>query len=56
MFIGFHKKFPLFCQILTIFEFSLQIIEKYSNIKYYKYPSWGGGNVPGGRTDRLEKR
>jgi len=33
-------------------EFSRQIFEKYSNIKFHKIPSSGSQVVPWGRTDR----
>jgi len=37
-------------------QFSLQIIEKYSNIKYNKYALRGSGVVPYGRTDGRTNR
>jgi len=38
-------------QILIKLEFSRQIFEKYSNIKFHDNPSSGIGVVPHGRTD-----
>ena len=40
------------CQILMKLEFSRQIFEKSSNIKFHKNPSSGSRVVPCGRTDR----
>jgi hypothetical protein len=39
------------CQILMEHEFSRQIFEKYSSIKFHKNPSIGSRFVPCGRTD-----
>jgi len=39
------------CQIFMKFEFSRQIFEKYSIIKFHENPSGGNGVVPCGRTD-----
>jgi hypothetical protein len=41
MYIGFHVKYRYFCHILMKLEFSRQIFEKYSNIKFYENPSSG---------------
>jgi len=35
MYIGLHVKYHYYCQILMELKFSLQILEKYSNIKFY---------------------
>jgi len=40
------------CQILINLEFSGQIFEKYSNIKFLGNPSNGSRVVPCGQTDR----
>jgi len=39
-------------QILIKLKYSRQIFEKYSNIKFYKSPSFGSEIVPWGRTKR----
>jgi hypothetical protein len=39
------------CQILIKLEFSQQVFEKYSDIKFHENPSSGSGVVPCGRTD-----
>ena len=39
------------CKILMTLEFSRQICEKYSNIKFHQNPSSGSRVVPRGRTD-----
>jgi hypothetical protein len=36
-------------------EFSKQIFEKYTNLKFNENPSNGGRVVPSGRTDRHDK-
>jgi len=36
-------------------EFSRQLFEKYSNIKFHKNPSSGSRVVPWGRTDRIDE-
>jgi len=43
-------KYPFFCQILMKLEFSQQIFEKYSNIKFHENPS-SGSRVFSNRTD-----
>jgi hypothetical protein len=40
-----------YCQILMKTEFSRQISEKFSNIKFHEDPSSGSRVVPCGRTD-----
>jgi hypothetical protein len=40
-----------FCQILIQHEFSRQILEKSSIIKFHKNPSFGGQAVPCGQAD-----
>jgi hypothetical protein len=42
------------CQILMKLEFSRQIFQKYSNIKFHLNPS-SGSRVPRGRTDRHDE-
>ena len=44
-------KFPLFCQILMKLEFSRQIFEKYSIIKFHENPPSESRVVPCRRTD-----
>jgi hypothetical protein len=39
------------CRILVKLEFSRQIVEKYSNAKFYKNPSTGEQVAPFRRTD-----
>ena len=43
------------CQILAKIEFSRQIFEKYSNVKYYKNPASGSRVVKCGKTDRHDE-
>jgi hypothetical protein len=43
------------CQILMEFEFSQQILKKYSNIKFHKNPSSGSQVVTCGQIDRHDK-
>ena len=40
------------CQILLKLEFTRQIFEKYSNIKFHENPSSGSRVSPCGQTDR----
>jgi len=57
MYIGLHVKYRCYSgQILMQLEFSRQIFEKYSNIKFYENPSTGSRVVPCGRTDGLKDR
>jgi len=42
------------CPVLVKVEYSWQIFEKYSNIKFHENPSSGSRVVPCGRTDRHE--
>jgi hypothetical protein len=51
MYTGFHVTCPLFLSDLIKLEFSRQIFEKYSNIKFHKNSSSGRRVVPC-RTDR----
>jgi len=51
-YIGLHVKARHSCQILMKLEFSRQIFEKYSNIKFHENPSSGSRVVQCGRTDR----
>jgi hypothetical protein len=41
MYAGLHVKYPLFFQILMKLQFSRQIFEKYSDIKFHENPSSG---------------
>ena len=43
------------CQILTKFEFSWQIFEKYSKIEFHENPSIGSRVVPYWQTDRQDE-
>jgi hypothetical protein len=43
------------CQILIKLEFSQQIVEKYTNIKFQENSSGGSRVVPCGRTDKYNK-
>ena len=45
MYTGLHAPHPLFWLILMNLEFSRQIFEKYSNIKFHEYPSSGNWYV-----------
>jgi len=40
------------CLILMKIKFSLDIFEKYSNIKFHEYPSRGSRVIPCGQADR----
>jgi len=42
------------CHILMKLEFSQQILEKYSIMKFYKNPPSGSRDVPCGQTDRQD--
>jgi hypothetical protein len=44
------------CQTLIKLEFSRQIFEKCSHLKFYKNPSSGNRVIPRGRTDRQTRR
>jgi len=46
MYVGLHEEYRYSCQNLAKFEFSLHIVVKYSNIKFYENPSSGGRVVP----------
>jgi len=52
MYIGLHIKYPLFLSDFNRTEFSRQIIEKSSNIKFQENPSSGNRVVPFRWTDR----
>ena len=43
------------CPISMELEFSRQVFEKYSNIKFHENPSSGSKVVPCGRTDRNDE-
>ena len=51
MYIGLHvsERYP--CQMLIKYEYSLQIFEKSSNVKFHKNPSNGSRVVPCGQAD-----
>jgi hypothetical protein len=51
MYIGLHVNYPLFLAILMQLEFSGQIFEKSSNIKFLENPSSDSRVVLCGRTD-----
>jgi hypothetical protein len=50
-YIGLNVKYPLFLLIVMKLEFSQQIFEKLSDIKFYENSSSGSRVVPCGRTD-----
>ena len=52
MYIGLDVKYPLFLSDFNELEFSGQIFEKYSDIKFNEIPSSGSRVVPTGQTDR----
>jgi hypothetical protein len=52
MYIGLHVRYRYSFQFLRKLEFSRQIVEKYSNIKFHENPSSGNRVVPCGETDR----
>jgi hypothetical protein len=47
----FMKSIRFSCHILMKLEFSRQIFEKYSNIKFHEIPFSGSRDFPCGRTD-----
>jgi hypothetical protein len=51
MYIGLYVKYRYCCQIFIKLEFSRQIFDKYSNIKFHKNPSSGSRDVPCGQTN-----
>jgi len=63
MYIGLHVKYPLFLSDLKL-QFSRQIFEKYSNIKFYEIRSVGADlyhadwrtDRPTGRHDEANSR
>jgi len=46
------KSTRYYCQILKKLKFSVQIFEKYPNIKFHENPSSASPVVPRGRVDR----
>ena len=52
LYIGLHVKYRYYCQILMEHEFSLQIFEKNSNIKFHENPSNRSGVAPCGQKER----
>jgi len=58
MFIGLHVKYRYSCQVLMKLEFYGHIFGKYSNIKFYEYPSSGEPSYSmrtDGQTDRHDE-
>jgi hypothetical protein len=55
MYVGLDVQYLLFSQILMKLEFSQQIFEKYSNIKFHENLSSGSRVHPCGWTERHEK-
>ena len=55
MYTGLHESTVYSCQILIKLEFSRQIFEKYSNIKFHENPYSGSRFVPCGQTDRHDE-
>ena len=47
----YSRKVPFFCQILIKLEFSIQIFEEDSNLKFHENPSCGSRAVLCGQTD-----
>jgi len=56
MYIGVHVKYTLSVSYFNKNEFSRQIFEKYSGIKFRENPSSGSRGVPCGRTDGRRNR
>ena len=54
-YIGLHVKYPCSRPVLMKLEFSRQVFEKSSNIKFHEIPSNGSRVVPCGRTDRHDE-
>ena len=55
MYIGVHVSNHYSCQILMKLEFSRQVFEKYSNVKFHKNPSSESRVVPCGQTDGCDE-
>jgi hypothetical protein len=55
MHIGIHVKYALFLSVLMNFEFSRQIFENHSSIKFHENSSSGSLAVPCRRTDRRDE-
>jgi hypothetical protein len=53
MYVGLHLKYTLFLSDFN-FNFSENILEKYSNIKFHENPFGGSRIVPCGRTDMMK--
>jgi hypothetical protein len=51
MYLGLHLSTRYSCRILITLEFSRQIFENYSNIKFHEHPSGGSRVDPCERTD-----
>jgi hypothetical protein len=51
MYVSLHLKYRYSYHILMKLEFSRQICEEYSYIKFHKYLSSGSRVIPCGRTD-----
>jgi hypothetical protein len=57
MYTGPHVKYPLLCQNLIELEFSRQIFEKFSNIKFHENFSVGTGfSTRAGKRDEAKSR
>jgi len=56
MSVGVHVKYRYSCQILIKSEFSRQVFDKSSNIRFYKNPSGWRRVVARRRTDRQTQR
>jgi hypothetical protein len=55
MYIGLYAKYQLFFSDIDKFEFSGQIFENYSNIKFHENPSSGNRVAPCWRMDSYEE-
>ena len=55
MYVGIDVNARYSCQILMKLEFSQQISEKYSNIKFHENPSSGGPVIPCEQRDRHDE-
>jgi hypothetical protein len=56
MYIGIRVTYPVFLSDIKKIEFSQQIFEKYTNIKFNETPSSGSRGVPCGRLERRTDR
>ena len=53
--INVHVNTHYYCHILIKFQFSVQISEKHSNVKFHENSSSGSRLVPCGQTDRQDR-